>query len=268
MIAARNRGWAARLAAAFVVRTGVPTASWTSTRYRRRDKPAYPHQPVGALRKQWQPDVYLAAQALVGALALRRIVDVGCGNGAKLIELASRCPGVTTIGIDRGANLTRARTSAPGLDWREHDLASGAALPLAAGELAASLVINADVIEHLPDPAPLLATLRAAHADTELILMSTPERHLTRGLRDPGPPGNAAHIQEWTVREFGALLRATGLAMHSIGLIRAHDHSDKVATIFVAIARSAERLAEVDRLLIDLEVPPRRSVLADLMKRR
>jgi SAM-dependent methyltransferase len=226
----------------------VPTASWTATRYRRRATPEYPHQPVGALRKQWQPDVYLAARALARALpagrgGARRIIDVGCGNGAKLIALAADCPDVATIGIDRGANLARARARAPAL--------------------AGSVVINADVIEHLPDPHQLLAQLRAAHAHAELILLSTPERHLTRGLRDPGPPGNPAHIQEWTVRELGALLRAEGLAMHSLGLIRAHDHSDQVATIFAAIARTPERLAEVDRLLIDLEVPPRRGALDD-----
>jgi tRNA G46 methylase TrmB len=89
--------------------TGVPTASWTATRYRRRDTPEYAHQPPGALRKQWQPDVYLAARALARALPARRVIDVGCGNGAKLIALASGCPGVATIGIDRGANLARAR---------------------------------------------------------------------------------------------------------------------------------------------------------------
>jgi SAM-dependent methyltransferase len=246
----------------------VPTASWTATRYRRRATPEYPHQPVGALRKQWQPDVYLAARALAPALpagrdGARRIIDVGCGNGAKLIALAADCPGVATIGIDRGANLARARASAPALDWRDHDLQGEAALPVSADELAGSVVINADVIEHLPDPHLLLAQLRAAHAHAELILLSTPERHLTRGLRDPGPPGNPAHIQEWTVRELGALLRAEGLAMHSLGLIRAHDHSDQVATIFAAIARTPERLAAVDRLLIDLEVPPRRGALDD-----
>lgn len=243
----------------------MPSPSWTCARYRRRNTPEYPHQPVGALRKQWQPDVYLAARALVPALPATRIVDVGCGNGAKLIELASLCP---TIGIDRGVNLLRARTSAPALDWREHDLQDDAALPVAPGELAGSLVISADVIEHLPDPHKLLGKLRRAHDHAELILLSTPERHLTRGLRDPGPPGNPAHIQEWTVRELGALLRAAGMAMHSLGLIRSHDHSDKVATIFVAIARTAERLAEVDRLLIDLDVPPRRTVLGELLKRR
>lgn len=246
----------------------MPTASWTAARYRRRDTPEYPHQPVGALRKQWQPEVYLAARALAAALPATRIVDVGCGNGAKLIELAARCPGVATIGIDRGANLARARASAPALDWREHDLQDGAALPVAPGELAGGIVISADVLEHLPDPHKLLAKLRAAHDHAELILLSTPERHLTRGLRDPGPPGNPAHVQEWTVRELGALLRAAGLAMHSTGLIRSHDHSDRVATIFVAIARTAERLAEVDRVLIDLEVPPRRSVLGELLRRR
>ncbi|HEY0481923.1 MAG TPA: class I SAM-dependent methyltransferase [Kofleriaceae bacterium] len=246
----------------------MPSSSWTATRYHRRDTPSYPHQPVGARRKQWQPDVYLAARALVGALPARRVVDLGCGNGAKLIELAALCPGCPTIGIDRGANLARARATAPALDWREHDLQDDAALPLAPDELAGSLVINADVIEHLPDPHKLLAKLRAAHDHAELILLSTPERHLTRGLRDPGPPGNPAHIQEWTVRELGALLRAAGLATHSLGLIRSHDQSDDVATIFVAIARTAERLAEVDRLLIDLDVPPRRTVLAGLLGRR
>ena len=245
----------------------MPTASWTAARYRRRTHPEYPHQPVGALRKQWQPDVYLAARALVAALPASRIVDVGCGNGAKLIELAARCPGVATIGVDRGANLDRARAAAPERDWRDHDLQGDAALPVSPDELAGAIVINADVIEHLPEPDKLLAVLRAAHDHAELILVSTPERHLTRGLRDPGPPGNPAHIQEWTVRELGALLRAAGMAMHSVGLIRAHDHSDKVATIFVAIARTAERLAQVDRLLIDLDVPPRRSVLGDLLRR-
>jgi SAM-dependent methyltransferase len=245
----------------------MPNPSWTAKRYRRRDTPSYPHQRVGALRKQWQPDVYLAARALAAALPATRIVDIGCGNGAKLIELA-RATRVATIGIDRGANLERARASAPDLDWREHDLQDAAALPVAPDELAGSIVINADVIEHLPEPDRLLAKLRAAHERAELVLLSTPERHLTRGLRDPGPPGNPAHIQEWTVRELGAMLRAAGLAMHSLGLIRSHDHSDKVATIFVAIARSPERLAEVDRLLIDLEVPARRSVLGDLLGRR
>jgi SAM-dependent methyltransferase len=241
--------------------TGVPTASWTATRYRRRATPEYAHQPPGARRKQWQPDVYLAARGLAAALPARRVIDVGCGNGAKLIALASGCPGVATIGIDHGTNLGRARASAPALDWRDHDLQGEATLPVSADELAGSVVVNADVIEHLPDPHKLLAQLRAAHAHAELILLSTPERHLTRGLRDPGPPGNPAHVQEWTVRELGALLRSEGLAMHSLGLIRAHDHSDRVATIFAAIARTPERLAEVDRLLIDLDVPPRRTAL-------
>lgn len=242
----------------------MPSSSWTATRYQRRDKPEYPHQPVGA-RKQWQPDVYIAARALVPALGAKRVIDVGCGNGAKLIEISSLCP---TIGIDRGANLERAKETAPQLTWRPHDLQDDAALPVSADELDGALVINADVIEHLPDPHKLLAKLRGAAERAELVLVSTPERHLTRGLRDPGPPSNAAHIQEWTVREFGALLRAAGLPMHSIGLIRAHDHSDDVATIFVAIARTAERLAEVDRLLIDLDVPDSRTLIGDLLGKK
>ncbi|MBC7974477.1 MAG: methyltransferase domain-containing protein [Myxococcales bacterium] len=241
----------------------MPTDSWITAPYRRRDKPEYPHQPVGARQKQWQPDVYIAARALAGQRSVSRIIDVGCGNGAKLIELATEHK---TIGIDRGANLERARTTAPSLEWRAHDLQDEGELPVTPEELAGSLVINADVIEHLPDPKRLLAKLRALHDHVDLILLSTPERHLTRGLRDPGPPANPAHIQEWTTRELGALLRASGLGSHSLGLIRSHDHSDKIATIFVAIARSAELLAETDRLLIDLEVPPQKGGLLDRLR--
>lgn len=243
----------------------MPSETWTATRYQRRDTPAYPHQPNVAFPKQWQPDVYIGAAQLALTLGAKRIIDVGCGNGSKTIELAEVCP---TIGIDRGANLERARERAPQLDWREHDLQDDADLPLAPGELAGSILINADVIEHLPDPAKLLGKFRRALDAVELILMSTPERHLTRGLRDDGPPGNPAHIQEWTAREFGALLRDAGLATHSLGLIRAHDRSDDIATIFVAIARDAARLREVDRVLIDLDIPPAKSLLREFFARR
>ena len=243
----------------------VPTDSWTATRYKRRDKPDYSHQPNVANPKQWQPDVYIAATALAKRFAAKRIIDIGCGNGSKTIELAKACP---TIGIDFGSNFQRARERAPELDWREHDLQSDVPLPLEAPELARSIVINADVIEHLPDPFKLLAMFQRIHKQVELILMSTPERHLTRGLRDDGPPSNAAHIQEWTAREFGALLRHAGMPTHSLGLIRSHDHSDNVATIFVAIASSGERIREVDELLIDLEVPAAKSRLKSLLGRK
>jgi SAM-dependent methyltransferase len=231
----------------------LPTPSWINARYRRRETPEYPHQPNTANPKQWQPDVYLGASVLARALGAKRFVDIGCGNGSKTIDLAKERP---TIGIDVGANFERARQRAPELDWREHDLQSEAPLPLQGEELDGSIIVNADVIEHLPDPMKLLRMFTAVHERVELILMSTPERQLTRGPRDPGPPSNPAHIQEWTVREFGALLREAGMPTHSIGLIRAHDRSDAVATIFVVIARNAEVLREADRLLIDMEIPP------------
>jgi SAM-dependent methyltransferase len=232
----------------------VPTDSWTPTGYQKRAQPDYAHQPSDS-PKQWQPDVYVAAAALAQSLAAPRVIDVGCGNGSKTIELARACPKASTIGIDLGANLARARTAAPALDWREHDLQSAEPLPVSPAELAGAIVINADVIEHLPDPHKLLAMFARALPDVAAILMSTPERQLTRGLRDLGPPSNPAHIQEWTAREFGALLRESGLGSHSLGLIRAHDHSDRVATMFIAIAPTAARLRAVDELLVDLEIP-------------
>jgi SAM-dependent methyltransferase len=88
-----------------------------------------------------------------GGLAPGRILDVGCGDGALLSELGRRGFGGRLEGVEitaAAADLARARE---GID--EVELYDGVHLP--AGDLQYELGILSHVLEHVPDPAALLA---------------------------------------------------------------------------------------------------------------
>lgn len=220
----------------------------------------------------WQPDVYTEASRVAELLGAVRFIDVGCGDGEKLLDCP---PSITTIGIDFGTNLAHARAAAPDRDWREHDLDSDEPLPVAAQEAAGSIIVCADVIEHLHDPRRLLEKLLLALPHAVAIFVSTPERDLMRGLADNGPPGNPAHVQEWSIREFQALLLMSGMRHHTIGLTRSNDRYGVPHTTLAVIAPTHDGLIEVASLLIDrpasTEVqpapPPRLSRRARLVRR-
>jgi len=90
----------------------------------------------------------------------RSILDVGCGDGALLCELRRRGFGERHDGVEiASAAVALARTR--GLDAVE--LYDGEHLPAGAGEY--DLGILSHVLEHVPDPAALLAeTARACRA--------------------------------------------------------------------------------------------------------
>ena len=64
------------------------------------------------------------------------------------------------------------------------------------------LVIVADVIEHVDHPNELLAYI--GKLQPSYIILSTPDRNLIRNGTYNGPPGNPAHIREWSFVEFHA----------------------------------------------------------------
>lgn len=86
------------------------------------------------------------------------IVDLGCGNGALLEEIAARFPQARLAGIDLSpAQLQRNAERMPAIDWRCADLQQPAAL----SSPQFDVVVASEIIEHLDDP---LAMLRHAHA--------------------------------------------------------------------------------------------------------
>ena len=233
----------------------MPDRLWIRGDYRARSLPSYYEDEPAAIVRQ--PDVYADAALLADALRANTIVDVGCGNGAKLVEFAGPR---RTIGIDIGANLERARRGHPDRAWREHDLAQDAPLPITAEEAREAVIVCSDVIEHLVDPAPLLRALRRLLDVAAAVVLSTPERELARGLDDRGPPANEAHMREWSLRELLALLRESGFDSLSVGLTRSDDHDHAPHTVLVVATSDPARTARCAAVLVDA---PLRSRLPD-----
>lgn len=140
----------------------------------------------------WQREVYEAAAALMAREGLRRVYDVGCGSGFKLIKYLGE---YETVGFDMPQTVEFLRRTYPDRDWRSAPL-SDLGIP------RSDLVICADVIEHVPDPDALLGFIDGAAHDW--IILSTPERNF---LYHPGsryrygPPANPTHMREWSADE-------------------------------------------------------------------
>jgi SAM-dependent methyltransferase len=217
--------------------------------YTIRPQPDYFHDTVETAI--YQPDVYVDAGRVARRLGATKIVDIGCGTAQKLIEMR---PEFETIGLDYGPNIERCRAGDPGSSadtWRATDLDIDEALPLAAEDLEASVVICSDVIEHVKRPEFLLEKLLGTLEHASALFLSTPERVLEYDENQMGPPPNPAHVREWTVRELSAMCRRAGFAHLSPGTTRANNREVSHATILLGFAPTAEALADVEEALID-----------------
>jgi SAM-dependent methyltransferase len=156
----------------------------------------------------WQWDVYAKARELAIETGAKWFIDLGCGSGEKsdmLVDGATK----RYIGFDTGSNFEYCRSLPRRLrsEWRECDLES----PEFAIPSEDAVIICADVIEHLINPAALLRRLADLIARVKGIILSTPDRDLTHGIDHNGPPPNVGHVREWNLSEFRELLESFGL---------------------------------------------------------
>ena len=166
------------------------------------------------------PEIYPTAELLLAGTGRSRLVDVGCGIGKKLA--ASSAP--AKLGIDIGANIAHCRMAYPdAAEWMELDLGHPVPPHLAEAIGPQDVVVCSNVIEHIPDPRPLLAFLSQCFRRGALVITSTPDRVLVPGPDHLGPPPNRAHVREWTLAEYRALLGAHGLPPLYIGLTLNND---------------------------------------------
>jgi SAM-dependent methyltransferase len=190
----------------------------------------------------WQPDVYRLATRLATQGQCPVLVDVGCGGGDKLVHAAR---GRKAIGLDIGSNFEESRIRWPSHEWRECDLDGVEHLPIEPGEARDAIVVCADVIEHLVNPAPLVDCLVGCLEFARFVLISTPDRELVWGRGHLGPPPNPFHVREWTSAELVSFVEERGAICGAVGLTRANDHVRSRTTILIVLAQSDDSLRQV-----------------------
>lgn len=120
----------------------------------------------------------------------RRVLDVGCQNGAWLIALGQA--GAIPTGVDvveRSVEAARIRTKAYGVQARA-EVGSACEMPFATGEF--DIVASSDVLEHVPDKAAMLRECVRVLTPNGLLFLAAPVRFSIKHLaHDPhyGHPG-------------------------------------------------------------------------------
>lgn len=137
-----------------------------------------------------------------------RVVEVGCGDGALLAELSRRGIGSAFDGFEvaeEAVSIARSRSIEGVCRIEAYD---GTRVP--AGDGAYDLAVCSHVLEHIEDPAPVVAELaRLAPA----VLVEVP-LEANRSARRPAKRAESArigHVQAFSRSDVHALLSAAGL---------------------------------------------------------
>jgi len=140
-----------------------------------------------------QHEVYLLALEIAKENNYKKIVDLGCGSGFKLINYFSE---FETIGFEVKKTFDWLRKKHPNRRWELSDFNKPFNEPV-------DLVICSDVIEHILNPDALLKWISLL--DCKTIVISTPDRTIlsrNNPQRELGPSPNPFHIREWNFQEF------------------------------------------------------------------
>lgn len=179
----------------------------------------------------WQPDVYTALIKLARRRGIKTIIDIGSGNGEKLVPYKDE---FKFIFVDFGTNLDviKKNIGVEGNEFIDQDFEKG--FPVFSKKvLQDAMVICSDVIEHMRNPEILAGALASFSHTAPFVLISTPDRPRTRGVSHFGPPDNQTHVREWAVEELDSYFRAHGMAGHLAGITRSNDYEQAHRTIMI-----------------------------------
>ncbi len=153
--------------------------------------------------------------SLCAELGARRVVDIGCGNGALCRELASR--GYEVAGCEPSADGVRlAKNSAPELLFHQLGVDDD---PSAVGNASFDVAIATEVIEHLVRPRNLPRFAKQVLRPGGHLLISTPYHGYVKNLvlalsnkwdSHLTPLWDGGHIKLWSRKTLSQLLNEGG----------------------------------------------------------
>lgn len=211
---------------------------------------------------EWQRSVYEHALSLYeGNRGFARVLDIGCGAGTKTQSRFGETGKL--LQVDRN-DFRDAAVRTSGVPFRQVSLEQYDDLDALLAELEAhepTLIICADVIEHLLDPRPLLSFIRRVlmrHPDN-IAVISTPNHDSLEGVRSGSLPSNREHYRQWSIFGFGRQLRSAGFEVTRYGRAAMHEYDETGHTIVAELRCSKEHYAN---FLAQADIPkPARRLL-------
>jgi ubiquinone/menaquinone biosynthesis C-methylase UbiE len=163
------------------------------------------------------PDLWLAQRAREFVAGVGGVLDLGCGDGLFLPELAAG--GAQVRGADRSAiALERASKRAP--DVKLHEVGANERLPI--DDNLVDRVWCCDTLEHVVDTQVVLSEARRVLKPGGRLLIVTPDHPLRARLKialtgwedhfDPFSP----HLRFYTERSLRAALEDCGFSVESV----------------------------------------------------
>ena len=153
--------------------------------------------------------------SLCASLRARRVVDIGCGNGALCRELASR--GYEVVGCEPSAEGLRfAQDAAPQLVFHELGVDDD---PSVIGNQSFDVAIATEVIEHLVRPFNLPHFAKQLLRPGGHLIISTPYHGYLKNLilaltnrwdAHLNPFWDGGHIKFWSYKTLSQLLNESG----------------------------------------------------------
>lgn len=149
----------------------------------------------------------LLRMAGLGGLTNVSVLEVGCGDGSVLVELARRGCGPDVVGVEISQSAVALAQGHPEVTRAE--VFDGVTLPFGAD--AFDLVLATHVLEHVEDPSGLLREMTRVARRFVVVEVPLEDNLLARRPRARGLARHVGHVQRFNRAQLRRLLADAGL---------------------------------------------------------